>query len=163
MSNPDNGDDIIDSRDIIARIEELENEREALVVTRDAAAESVAEYEADPESDEVDADHAALLAAVTDAHEALAAWDADEGIELQHLREFAEEGESIASDWEHGESFIRDDYFERYAQELAEDCGMTPKEVAWPYTCIDWEQAARELQMDYSSAEFNGVTYWARS
>ena len=30
-------------------------------------------------------------------------------------------------------------------------------------TCIDWAQAARELRMDYTSVDFDGVTYWIRS
>ena len=28
---------------------------------------------------------------------------------------------------------------------------------------IDWAQAAHELQMDYTSVDFDGVTYWIRS
>ena len=36
-------------------------------------------------------------------------------------------------------------------------------ESLWPYSCIDWEQAAEELQQDYMSVEFDGVTYWMRA
>ncbi len=32
----------------------------------------------------------------------------------------------------------------------------------WPYTCIDWDEAARQLQMDYASVDYDGVTYWIR-
>jgi len=59
-------------------------------------------------------------------------------------------------------TFIRDSYFETYAQELAEDIGAMDRTASWPNTCIDWEQAARELQHDYSSVEIDGVTYWYR-
>lgn len=82
--------------------------------------------------------------------------------ELVALLEFAKEGEGF-SDWPHGEVFVRDSYFETYARELADDLGLIRDDAVWPATCIDWEQAARELRMDYSSAEFDGVTYWARA
>jgi hypothetical protein len=29
-------------------------------------------------------------------------------------------------------------------------------------SCIDWDQAARELQVDYFDVDFDGVTYWIR-
>lgn len=51
---------------------------------------------------------------------------------------------------------------EDYAQELAADCCEMPKDIAWPFTCIDWEQAARELQIDYTSVSFDGIDYWIR-
>jgi hypothetical protein len=38
-----------------------------------------------------------------------------------------------------------------------------PRDLKWPFTCIDWEQAASELQMDYSAVDFDGVIYWIRS
>ena len=57
---------------------------------------------------------------------------------------------------------IRDSYFQTYAQELAEDCCMINDSAKWPYTCIDWVQAARELRMDYTCVDFLGVTYWCR-
>lgn len=40
---------------------------------------------------------------------------------------------------------------------------MLDKGDRWPYTCIDWEHAAKELRYDYSAADFDGVTYWIRS
>ena len=67
-------------------------------------------------------------------------------------------------DWEYGATFIRDDYFKEYAQDLAADIGSIPEAGSsqWPLYCIDWEYAAKELQKDYTTAEFLGVTYWAR-
>jgi antirestriction protein len=36
-----------------------------------------------------------------------------------------------------------------FAQEMAESTGSLQDNLAWPYTCIDWEYAARELMYDY--------------
>lgn len=124
-----NNDDVIYSRDIIERIEELESEQ------ADALADdSIDEWERLGYGDELDA-----------------------------LRDFAREGESF-EDWEFGVAFIRDSYFEDHARELADDLGLLVDATGnrWPYTCIDWEQAAIELRGDYSAIEFRGVTYWAR-
>ena len=38
-----------------------------------------------------------------------------------------------------------------FAQSTAEDLGLINEEASWPYTCIDWEHAARELMYDYWS------------
>lgn len=38
---------------------------------------------------------------------------------------------------------------EDFAQETAEQCGMIERNLSWPYTCIDWTYAARELMYDY--------------
>lgn len=82
--------------------------------------------------------------------------------ELAALEALEQEAEGYAADWQHGEVLIRDSYFEEYAQELAEDIGAVKKGMAWPYTCIDWEQAAEELQRDYTAVSFGGVRYWIR-
>ncbi len=87
----------------------------------------------------------------------------DDAAELTALQKLASEAADYCADWKYGESLIRDSYFKTYAQELAEDVGDVPKDLAWPFTCIDWDQAARELQYDYTSVEFDGVTYWVRS
>lgn len=153
-----NMDEMIDSRDVIARIEELEGEREALVADLNDAKEHPAM------SDDAN-DPAAIVKAenaVMDAMAALAAWDDENADELATLKKLAEEGADYAADWEYGETLIRDSYFKYYAMELADDIGAIPANAAWPLTCIDWGQAARELQMDYTAVDFGGVRYWVR-
>lgn len=59
-------------------------------------------------------------------------------------------------------TLIRDSYFEDFAQQEAEDLDLIKRDAHWPNNCIDWAQAASELQMDYSTAKFDGVTYWYR-
>jgi antirestriction protein len=39
---------------------------------------------------------------------------------------------------------------EDFAQNIADDLGYINKNVSWPYTCIDWEYAAKELMYDYA-------------
>ena len=170
MSTPSNTDDIIDSRDIIERLEELRNERQDLVDAVEEKQAAFNEAHADYEDADEHSDLAILqtaLDAAEEAHaeaiEALAEWDTDNKAELDSLEALNSEGEDCASDWTHGETMIRESYFQDYAQELAEDIGAIPEGSKWPLTCIDWEQAARELQMDYSTINFDGVDYYVRS
>lgn len=44
-----------------------------------------------------------------------------------------------------------------FAQEMAEECGSIENNPKWPYTCIDWEFAAKELMYDYF--EVNGYYF----
>lgn len=137
-----NSDDVIDARDVIARFEELEGDRESAAGA--AEPNDAAEAQALKEFDE-----------------------SDEGLEYEVLgsllRELKGNGgdEQWRGDW-YPITLIRDSYFKEYAQEIAEDCDMINSSLAWPYTCIDWEQAAKELQGDYTSIDFDGVTYWVR-
>lgn len=116
---------IIDSRNIIERIADLEAERES--------SETPLAFDREPE-----------------------------GAELTALKALAEQGEGCCLDWEYGETLIRDSYFEEYARELADDIGAIQPNMSWPYTCIDWKQAAKDLKEDYTALEYDGVTYWAR-
>lgn len=96
-----------------------------------------------------------------DSREVIAAVEADpDGLDTQALIELAVQGETL-EDWNYGCTLVRDSYFTEYAQELARDIGAAPSNE-WPGRCIDWEQAARELQVDYTPLDFDGVTYWAR-
>ncbi len=168
MNTPTNIDDIIDSRDVIARIEELEAERDALIEAAQEAESEAAELEAEAaQGEEVPlslADRAAdARIAANLAADVCDQWDnSSEGADLAALKALAAEAEGYASDWHHGEVLIRNSYFKDYAMQLAEDIGALNAEASWPNTCIDWDQAARELQMDYSAVEFYGVTYWIR-
>lgn len=69
--------------------------------------------------------------------------------------------EQWCGDW-YPVTLIRDSYFEEYAKKLAEDIGAISGAGWWPANRIDWERAASDLQIDYSSVEYNGVTYWYR-
>jgi antirestriction protein len=130
------GDSIIDSRDVIKRIEELKDERAACTST-----------ESTPEEIE----------------RSLAEWDdGEEGEELAKLMKLADEGEG-SPDWEYGECLISDAHFEEYARELAEDIGALPKDSSWPGCYIDWEAAADALKQDYMSVEYGSTTYWIRA
>lgn len=87
--------------------------------------------------------------------------------ELRRLRSLMDEckgnggDEQYEGDW-YPVTLIRDSYFKDYAQDLAEEGGMIPADAKWPCSCIDWDQAARELRMDYTAVDFGGVTYWVR-
>jgi hypothetical protein len=107
-----------------------------------------------------------LIAALADLEPGIeVAGEADDPLDADDLelrdaiRELAEEG---IEDWEYGAQLIAEHYFEDYARELAEDIGALPREYTWPTSCIDWERAARELQMDYTPVEFLGTTYYVR-
>lgn len=91
----------------------------------------------------------------------------DQDQELQALRAILADLQGLGGDeqWRgdwYPVTLIRDSYFRDYAEELADDCGLIPKDAQWPLTCIDWEQAARELRYDYSGVDIDGVTYWTR-
>jgi len=60
-------------------------------------------------------------------------------------------------------TFIRESDFVEYAQELAEDIGAIPDDRSWPMTCIDWDQAAKELAYDYTTVTFDGDEWMIRS
>jgi antirestriction protein len=79
--------------------------------------------------------------------------------ELEELKALTDLLEQIGD--EDGE-LIRDSCFVEYAQELAEETGALPEKLSWPLYNIDWQAAARDLQMDYTAVEFAGVTYWFR-
>lgn len=136
-------DDVIDLRDVIARVEELREERDGF------------------ELDHPDG-------GTVEAPGEWAGLNPDDSAELATLEALLEDCKGNGGDeqWEgywYPVTLIRDNYFEDYAQELAEDvCSDAVANASWPLTCIDWEKAARELQMDYTSVEFDGVTYWTR-
>lgn len=88
--------------------------------------------------------------------------DEEEKEELSALLAFKGEAEGYAPDWPYGRALINDDYFTEYAQDLAHNLGFTDNVGSWLYSCIDWEQAARELQQDYTSVEFDGQTFWVK-
>jgi hypothetical protein len=154
------GADIIDSRDVIKRVSELESD---LQTAHDAAVEVMrdTDFAALPENERLD------YIVPEDFEEWLTVQAEDSGEqcddaeELIRLRALADEASS-SPDWTHGEALIADHYFETYAQELAEDIGAVNRDASWPNNHIDWEAAAGALQQDYFSVEYGDTTYWIR-
>lgn len=58
-------------------------------------------------------------------------------------------------------TLIRDSYFTEYARDLLQHIGDIPKQLVH-YIEIDWEITARNIRVDYSSIEIDGITYWYR-
>ena len=213
MNGITNTDDIIDVRDIIGRVEDLEDQRThkyaaGLYMHGYMPYSEPAEFDDADDArayiieemrnyavglDGVDDEESEKIAALIEAADALenliaeeaeaeyentiAGWhywisyeglgglDDDESEELKTLTDLLDDlkgnggDEQWRGDW-YPLTLIRDSYFKDYAQELAEEIDAIPNNAQWPCTCIDWEQAAQELRMDYSSTEYDGVTYW---
>lgn len=125
--------DLIDIRDVIERYEELEQTKQ------------------DSQGEEGGASQ----------------WLEEEETELKLLESLLEAlkgrggDEQWKGDW-YPITLIREDYFEDYAKSLAEDIGAIDANAAWPNNCIDWEQAAYELEQDYTTVEYDGVTFYYR-
>lgn len=126
--------DIIDSRDMEAKIDELE-----------AIESEYAEWStADPadrgeEPDKLDDDQAGLLKT------------------LRETRDLC------GREWIHGVAFIRESYWQRYCEDYAEDVGLigdADKNPLW--SCIDWEAWAEMMAQDYSQCEIDGTTFYYR-
>ncbi len=81
------------------------------------------------------------LEQIEDSHLKLEVWEA--GIELGISFDDIEEAYN-------GE--FRSD--KEFAEDMADQCGNLRDDVNWPYTCIDWDWAAKELMYDY--CEENG-------
>lgn len=130
MDIPTNWDDVVDSRDIVARVAELVEERDA--------------YTEDQPN---------------------GWWPGvypEEFRELQQLTELLGELRDVGGDSpEDGMTLVRESHWVNYAQELAEDvCEIDFSQLTWPLTCIDWEQAADELRMDYTTVTWDGVDFY---
>ena len=148
MREVNNSEDLLDSRDVIARRDELKEERDAIYCCAEFSTGSgVHDEECNTEAKDA-------------AERELKQWDEDYGDELRALEAFISEG---SDSWKDGETLVRESYFEDYARDVTEDIyGSEMLAASWPLTCIDWEQAARELQYDYTGADFDGVTYYYR-
>jgi len=182
MTDFSSSDDIIDSRAVIARIDELESEIDDLEVEIEELETDVTDREdeiSEHESTIVCLDAKENADEIEELENNIEALHSDiESIkdhirivrddlsslqeELEPISEFAKAAESYAADWLNGATLINESYFEKYAEELAYDIGAIDRDATWPGSCIDWEQAADELKIDYRSIEFEGTEFFVR-
>ena len=133
--------DIIDSRDIQEKIDEFTGEFESLLD---------------------DIENAEGEEAIQEAEDNLEGWLDENEDEYVSLMAFKEECEQYTSEWKYGAEIIHEDYFLKYAEDLAYDTGAVNRKATWPISHIDWKAAAEELQCDYAFVTFNGNGYWVR-
>jgi len=132
--------DVIDSRDVISALEEIELEREEFV-------QAVEDAETEEEK--------------TAAEDDLMQFDEER--DYLALKNLDNDGEEIFYEWKEGTILIRESFFTEYIAELCADVGDLPRDLPWHIARnIDWEGLASDLQSDYSSIEFDGITYWGR-
>lgn len=145
MSTLYNTDSVIDSRDIIERIEKLA---------------SMLESFHDDQETTLSFEYALQDAINFEGFEA-------EYAEYIVLKKLAEQCEGYG-DWGYGETLISEDYFTDYIRELIDCCYEVSKGVdmsAWPYRhmSIDYEAAADEAKQDYMEVDYDGNTYLMRA
>ncbi len=178
-----NSEDVIDSRDVIARIEELESDISGWEDDIESYQDEIIQFESDifdkeNESSELDDDKEAdEIAEIENNIESLQSDigyledtintirnDIEEAQEeLTPLKELASDAEDYALDWTYGATLIRDTYFTEYAKELVQDIGDLPQDIpCYIENNIDWDGVASDIQMDYTSVDFAGVEYWIR-
>jgi hypothetical protein len=135
-------DDIIDTRDVQERMEEL---LEALDL--DANGDPNEYDDGDEKPEPLPEDERAELEE-----------------ELRELNELKADVEAYSGDsFESGITMIADSHFVEYAKDYAEDIyGAEVAEAAWPFDNIDWAGAARDLQQDYTEISFRGYDFWVR-
>ncbi len=185
MADVSNIDDVIDSRDMIENIEELQDEIETLedeheTLYNQVAASDIEIFDLQSELDNLDTtdedkhdeqslylqnkiDNAEDERSVT----LLRLGEVVDSLEVTNethsvLEAVAQDARGYNVDFDSGAMLIVEDYFETYARDLAADIGTMPKDMEWPLSFIDWSAAADALKVDYASIDYDGQEYWIR-
>jgi len=124
--------DLLDTRDLMARFDELESERDDLETD-----EAKGQWD--------DSDDGKEFADLEELLEELRGNGGDE---------------QWKGSW-YPVTLIADSYFVEAMEELVKDIGDMPSEIPG-YMVIDWDATAENLRADYSSVEYQGTTYWYR-
>ncbi len=140
----------LDFSELESRLDELRGTQETLKCNIDDAIDAAA-------AADVDAYNAVLIDAVTAAETALEDWEDMANSEYADLLAM----DNIIGEFS-GSQGVHEHDFEEYAQEVHEDLHGRDSGQEWPYTCIDWKQAARDLMQDYTPVEYEGDTYYVR-
>lgn len=145
-----NTEDIIDSRDIIARIDELEGDLDCCASCGEGL------------PNEADHRNETTLEYITDCPDCdQEIMTEDDREELANLRDLASECKDY-SDWKYGEALINEEYFTEYCMDMLKNIGDLPQDIP-SYIAIDEEQTAENMKDDYMTVDFDGATYYMRA
>ena len=140
-----NTQNIIDSRDIIERIEELEGCFDTCPHCGEGQDEGIAKK----------------TNKCPDCEQGLL--EDSEIEELADLQDVVDQAEGYG-DFDHGESLIHEFYFVEYCEELCCDIEDIPADLPWYIASnIDWDGVANELKADYVEIDFDGASYLMRT
>ena len=171
MKTISNTDNVIGSRDIIKRIDELTGDFQALV-------DDIGAAETDEDRETAFGALATWLIGNTDivpdlktledpAFDDVSEWaESDDAHELKALLALADEAD-CSPGWSYGETLIHEDYFTDYIEELINECYELPKGFdsggwPWRHMTLDYDAAADEAKQDYIEVNFDGATYYIR-
>lgn len=146
----DYNDDIIDSRDLYKRQQELDSLKSEVEDAQAEYDEAVENFENDEGTQEAVDD---ALKALKDAQDEFALPEQQELDMLNNL-------ENEIDDWMHGTTLIEESHFPTYAKQYASDVAEMPDDLRWPFNCIDWDRAAEELKSDFTEVTIDGNTFY---
>ena len=153
--------EIIDTREVIEQAEEAQEEATSYVASKEGF---IVDLSGIPG---VSGEFCRVIDKLGEGTEVLTIEDYAE--EVRHLQGIAdayqETVNALPEDAHYGETMIRENHFEEYAQELADEVGAIPEGGAgqWPFYCINWEHAADELRHDYTTVRYQGEDYLVRA
>jgi hypothetical protein len=154
MSQITNNDDVIDSRDIIARIDELEDMFQVCQNCGEDLPIGV-----DHRDSTYPGPNGELIVDCPKCDGII--MSENEREELGHLDAIKDECEDYG-DWKYGVTLINDFYFTEYCMELLKGIGDLPQDIPG-YIAIDEDQTAENLKVDYATVDFDGVDYFVRN
>ena len=92
--------------------------------------------------------------------------DEEDSYDKERIEMIDDLKEEVGKDnFEMGVTFIRENYWVQYCEDLAYDCGyMDRQDDKNPlHYHIDWQGWADAVEMDYSQTDFDGDTYYWRA
>ena len=101
-----------------------------------------------------------------DLLEELETLDEEDSYDKERIEMIDDLKEEVGKDnFEMGVTFIRENYWVQYCEDLAYDCGyMDRQDNSNPlHYHIDWQGWADAVEMDYSQIDFDGDTYYWRA
>lgn len=155
MNNPLESNGVCDSRDLIEYRDFLEEE---LV---DYYNEYLDDHNMNVEDDE-QMEHIETFGEVDTALEGFYDRFNTEIEHFEAIEKFISECDY--GDFRYGEAIIGRDYFEEYCEEFVKDCGYLPNDIpGFLEVAIDWEKVADQLEMDYTTVNFENDEYLIRA
>lgn len=155
----DNSDDVINTRDIEKKIDDLMEEIDDLQKEIDEIKEKIEFNEDCPEDEKYsDKDIDDFNSEIKSKMEI----QDDLRNELEPLNDFKSELEGYC-DWYGGDTLVRDSYIDKFIRQEIEETNSNLFDSIPSWLEIDWESTIDNLKGDFTCGDWDGITYWVRS